>query len=144
MSSASFWLVLAGALIASEMLSGTFYLLMLGMGALAGAACARLDAPLSLQITVASLIGLAACFAVWQVRGRKVTHAGGDDAANPLGQLDVGVTVTVAAWNADGTCEVKHRGASWSAVGRPGLSDRVAGPHRIVSIEGSRLVIEPL
>lgn len=141
MSAFSFWLLLAGALLASEMLTGTFYLLMLGAGALAGALCARLDAPLSVQVIVASLIGLSACFAVWQVRGRKQLHASNDN-SNPLGQLDIGEIVMVTDWNADGACEVKHRGAMWAAVPAKADAQRQAGPHRIVAVDGVRLVIE--
>lgn len=141
MSIETLWFVLAGVLLASEMLTGTFYLLMLGAGALAGALCSRLGAPLSLQIVIASLIGLSACFAVWQMRGRRQAHASQDN-SNPLGQLDVGETVTVTHWNVDGVCEVKHRGAMWAAVPSHGDAPRVTGLHRIVAVDGVRLVIE--
>lgn len=141
MSMVSIWLILAGVLLATEMLTGTFYFLMLGAGALAGALCARLDVPVSLQIVVASLIGLSACFAVWQMRGRRVAHAS-DNNANPLGQLDIGERVVVAHWNEDGTCEVKHRGAMWAAVLSRPDAQRTTGAHRIVAVDGVRLVIE--
>ena len=141
MSIETLWFALAGVLLASEMLTGTFYLLMLGAGALAGALCARLGAPVSLQIVIASLIGLSACFAVWQLRGRRQTHASQDN-SNPLGQLDVGETVMVTQWNDDGACEVKHRGAMWAAVLSRADAPRQAGPHRIVAVEGVRLVLE--
>ncbi len=34
--------------------------------------------------------------------------------------LDVGETVSIDQWNADGTASVKYRGAQWTAIHRPG------------------------
>lgn len=137
------WLVLAGTLLASEMLTGTFYLLMLGLGALAGALCAWLGTGMALQIGVASLVGLAACFLVWQARSRDAAQSGGSAALDPLAQMDVGQFVRVESWNPDGTALVRYRGADWQAC-RSSTDPAPAQPgtYRIVGLEGSRLVVE--
>jgi membrane protein implicated in regulation of membrane protease activity len=139
MSVQAVWLSLAGALLVCEMLTGTFYLLMLAIGALSGAACAYLGTSLTVQLGVASLIGLAASLVVWQIRNQKQTQDG--EGENPLGQLDIGSTVTVDHWNSEHACEVKYRGAAWQAVAMQGEICQ-PGVYRIVAIEGTTLVLK--
>ncbi|NJM32721.1 MAG: hypothetical protein HC848_07560, partial [Limnobacter sp.] len=55
MSDTTFWLLLAGVLVIAELTSGTFYLLLLAVGALLGALSAYLQVPLSVQIAVAGV-----------------------------------------------------------------------------------------
>ncbi len=139
MSVQAVWLSLAGALLVCEMLTGTFYLLMLAIGALSGAACAYIGTSLSVQLAVASLIGLAASLVVWQIRSQK--QAQDEEGANPLGQLDIGASVTVDHWSPDHACEVKYRGAGWQAVAMQGEVCQ-PGVYRIAAIEGSKLVLK--
>lgn len=143
MSMLSVWLILAGVLLGSEMLSGTFYLLMLGVGALAGALCAQIGLGFTAQALIAAVVGLGACLAVWQYRGKRVTHAK-DDGVNPMGHFDIGERVHVVNWNADGTCEVKHRGAMWGAIALNASVPLHSGVHTIVALDGTRLVISPV
>lgn len=143
MSDATFWLVLAGVLIGSEMLTGTFYLLMLGVGALAGAAAQQMGASVTAQAGIASLVGLSACLAIWQFRAKQTER----DAQNPgpnINQLDVGERVTVTEWLPDATCEVRHRGVKWVAVAANPSGPLQTGPHRIVAVNGLNLVIEAM
>ena len=49
--------------------------------------------------------------------------------------------VQVDAWTADGSAEVRYRGATWQAVTRSG--SRAGGPHRVIELQGNRLVLEP-
>ena len=57
--------------------------------------------------------------------------------------LDVGESVHVEAWNPDGTTTVRHRGAQWTVIVRPGAMP-VAGLNRIVEVVGNRLVVEKI
>ena len=57
LSAATIWWVLAGILVAVELLVGTFYLLMLALGLAAGAVAAHLGLPLSAQVTTAAIVG---------------------------------------------------------------------------------------
>ena len=57
--------------------------------------------------------------------------------------LDLGETVQVTEWSAEGLALVKHRGAQWTALLAAGQLP-TTGAHRIVEIMGSRLVIEKI
>ena len=57
--------------------------------------------------------------------------------------LDVGETVFIDAWQADGTAQVKYRGANWTAIHRPGITPSV-GAHRVAELVGNRLLVDPL
>jgi len=54
------WLVLAGVLVVFEMLTGTFYVLMIAIGMVFGAAAAMLGFGLPVQILVAAVVGVVA------------------------------------------------------------------------------------
>ena len=54
------WLVVAGAVVILELFSGTFYLLMIAIGILAGAAVAYAGGTLEVQLIVAAVVGLLA------------------------------------------------------------------------------------
>ena len=56
---------------------------------------------------------------------------------------DVGQTVTVTKWSAEGTAQVMYRGASWTAQAIPGAA-LTPGLWRIVEVNGARLVIAPI
>jgi membrane protein implicated in regulation of membrane protease activity len=142
MSESTIWWLLAGAAVGVELVTGTFYLLMLAVGLVAGAVAAHLGLPLVGQILVAAVIGGGAV-AVWH------WHRGKSPAPLPANanrdvNLDIGEPVQVAQWNADGTATVKFRGANWTAVAAD--PDEAAGPgnFRIKEMLGNRLVIERL
>lgn len=139
MADSTLWWLLAGALVALELLTGTFYLLMLALGAAAGALVAHAGAAHTAQIVVAALVGLGAVLGwTWLKRRRP-----GDPSvrAQRSVNLDVGELVQVDAWHADGTAQVKYRGASWTAVLPEGATP-APGTHRVTELVGSRLLVE--
>lgn len=141
MADSTLWWVVTGILIAVELATGTFYLLMLAIGSAAGAVMAHAGYGLSTQLTVAALVGGVAVFACYWVRRRKP----GDPSprADRSVNLDVGEIVQVDQWNSDGTAVVRYRGAQWTAVYR-GDSAPQPGRYRVIELEGSRLLVEPL
>lgn len=138
MADSTVWWVLAGAIIALELVSGTFYLLMLSFGFMAAALAAHLGAPVTGQLVVASLFGGGAVV-LWR-RYKRSQPAAPLANANPDVNMDIGQTVRVTAWQPDGTTTVKYRGANWSAtvVADPAPS---VGVYRIVEVIGSRLML---
>jgi membrane protein implicated in regulation of membrane protease activity len=142
MAEATVWWVLAGIAVGAEMLTGTIYLLMIALGLAAGAIAAHLGLGISAQLVIAGVVGTATTAAWHHLRGRN--QAGGPATANRDVNLDVGETVQVDAWHADGTATVRYRGSSWQAVPAPGRTHGSSGPHRIVEVSGSRLYIEKL
>lgn len=141
MAESTMWWVLAGAFVAIELISGTFYLLMLSLGLVAAAIAAHLGATITVQLMVAATV--SSCFVVaWRVYKRK-TLPTEDIATQHEVNLDVGETVQVLAWEPDGTSSVKYRGAQWRVALTPGASP-APGNYRIVEVQGSRLVVRKL
>jgi membrane protein implicated in regulation of membrane protease activity len=140
MAESTIWWLLAGILVAAELITGTFFLLMLAVGLAAAALAAHAGAGVTVQLLTAAVIGGGAV-AVWsQVRRKRPSepHAGANRDVN----MDVGETVQVDAWNADGTASIKYRGANWTAVA--GGPDHATGPHRVREVVGNRLVLEKI
>jgi membrane protein implicated in regulation of membrane protease activity len=132
------WWVAAGVLVAVELVSGTFYLLMLAAGAVAGALAAHLGLGHAGQLVTAALVGGGAVVA-WHL-GRSRRGAGAPAQANRDVNLDIGERVHVDTWSAEGEARVMYRGASWSAR-YGGKGDAQPGTHVIHAIEGSLLVL---
>jgi membrane protein implicated in regulation of membrane protease activity len=107
---AYWWWTIAGiALVIAELITGTFYLLVIGLAALAGAGVAILNYPFSIQAIVASAIAIVGVIAV--TRFRKA-HA-----ASPSVSLDVGQSVVLEEWidEQHRLARVRYRNAMWDA-----------------------------
>ena len=139
MAESTLWWLLVGGTVAAELLTGTFYLLMLAIGFAAAAVSAHAGAGLTVQLTVAALVGGGAVVA-WHLRQTKHPKEPAAQ-ANANVNLDIGETVHIDQWNADGTADVHYRGARWTAIHRPGVSPN-AGPHRVAELVGNRLLVD--
>ncbi|MEO7639874.1 MAG: NfeD family protein [Ramlibacter sp.] len=141
MAESTIWWLLTGAAVAVELISGTFYLLMLAIGLAAAALAAHAGASMTVQLLAAAAIGGGAVLAWHLVRRRQ--GPGPKVSANPDVNMDVGESVHVEGWNSDGTATVKYRGAAWTVVPAPG-SIQSTGLHRIREVIGSQLVVEKI
>ena len=112
MSESTIWWLLAGAAVALELVTGTFYLLMLAVGLAAAALAAHLGLSLMAQIVMAAAVGGGAVV-LWHWRRSKSPKAAQANANRDV-QMDIGETVHVEQWNADATASVKYRGAQWT------------------------------
>ncbi|MBL0720321.1 NfeD family protein [Piscinibacter sp. Jin2] len=137
-SPSTLWWVLAGVLVIAELTSGTFFLLMLALGAVAGALAALLGLSLSGQLLAAAATGGLAVAGWIQVRSRRPRPPAAQDANM---NLDLGSRVDVPAWSPQGLSEVQYRGARWQAR-HAGPGTPQPGWHVIVAIEGNRLVLK--
>lgn len=137
MSGWIWWMVVAFGLLIAELVTGTFYLLVIAV-ALAVAGLADLaGASLTLQLLVAAVIGFFG--ALWLRRsrfGRLKTE--GDTLQN----LDVGHVIRVENWSAANTARTQYRGAEWDVMLAPGET-AAPGEFVIQSVQGSRLVVAP-
>jgi len=138
-SAPTIWWLAAGVLVAAELATGTFYLLMLALGAGAGALAAHAGLALTGQMAAAALLGGGAV-AVWYQRRRR-QPAALPASTNPDVNLDVGALVQVPQWQPDGTARIQYRGSTWD-VRHTGGGVPVAGPHVIRAVEGNRLLLE--
>ncbi len=141
MADSTIWWLLAGSAIAVELVTGTFYLLMLAIGLAAGAVAAHAGLPLSGQLVAAALVGGGAVAAWHLKRGKRPDEP--IASSNRDVNLDIGETVHVDAWNADGTASIKYRGANWTVVAAAGAMHGT-GPHRVREVIGNRLVVEKI
>ena len=139
MAESTIWWLIAGAFVALELITGTFYLLMLAVGMAAAALAAQAGAGIVLQLLVAALVGGGAVVVWYQVKKRKPADpsARADRSVN----LDVGEIVQIEAWNPDGTANVRYRGSNWTAIHRSGVIPS-AGAHRVSELVGSRLLVD--
>ena len=141
MTEATVWWLLAGSAVAVELLTGTFYLLMLAIGLAAAAIAAQAGTSAAAQFVTAAGVGGTAVIAWHTLRGRKPHEPA--DTANPDLHLDVGETVQVDHWNADGSASVKYRGAHWTVIHRQGVQP-APGAHRVAEVVGSRLLVDKI
>ena len=144
MTQSSIWWLLAGGAVAIELVTGTFYLMMIALGLAAAALATHLGAGSATQIIIAAVVGGGSVL-VW--RGiKKKQPATLAASVNADVNLDIGGTVQVDAWGVDGTATVKYRGANWSVAHRntEATATHTAGSHRIVEVIGSRLIVEKI
>ena len=142
MDTSTVWWILAGSAVAVELVTGTFYLLMLALGFTAGALGAYMGLAVMGQMLLAAVVG-GGSVAVWHWR-RSQSPAPVAANANPDVHLDIGETVHVVRWNADGTASVYFRGAQWTAIAADSAGPLSTGNFRIKEMRGNRLVIEKL
>ncbi len=135
------WWLMAGVVVAVELMTGTFYLLMLAIGLAAAALAAHAGLGMPAQLVTAAVIGGGAVVAWHLQRLRRPPEAGAS--TNRDVNLDIGETVQVHNWKADGTAHVQYRGANWTVVAAPGTPP-TSGPHRVREVVGSRLIVEKI
>jgi len=128
------WWVLAGVLVAAELLTGTFYLLAVGVAFAVGGLAAWLGAGTAVQLLAAAVVATAGVFVAHRWRTTRAS-------APAEAPYDVGQAVQVRAWQPDGTARVSHRGTLWSAVPVAPDTPR-ADTMYIVAVRGSTLVID--
>ena len=126
------WWILAAVLVGAELMTGTFYLLAVGVALAAGGLGALLGAMLPIQLVVAGVVAVAGTMLAHRWRLRR--------AAPPSQSLDVGQSVRVLDWKSDGTARVSYRGTQWDAeLAQPGVAR--AETMYIVGARGSTLLI---
>jgi membrane protein implicated in regulation of membrane protease activity len=139
-SAATSWWILAGVLVAAELATGTFYLLMLALGAAAGAVAAHVGAGVAAQFVTAALVGGGAT-ALWHYKRAQSPRSAPAERNRDV-NLDIGQTVNVGAWGSDGQARVQYRGAAWTVRYR-GAGTPAPGTYEIVAVSGSMLDVAP-
>lgn len=140
LAGSTLWWVLAGLLVVAELLTGTFYLLMLALGCAAAAVAAHAGLASTGQLVAAALVGGGAT-ALWHIKRARMPRSAPAE-SNADVNLDIGQTVRVDTWGADRNARVQYRGASWE-VRYAGSGEPAPGEHVIVAVHGNRLDIAP-
>ncbi|MGY0194457.1 NfeD family protein [Leptothrix sp. BB-4] len=141
MEPAHLWWIAAALAVAAELATGTFYLLMIAIGLCAGAVAGHVGLGPTGQILSAALVG-AGAVALWTWRRQQVP-SGPAANADPGLNLDIGETVHVTAWDADGSARVHHRGADWTVLWDGSSNEPPPGPgtYTIRALRGNRFVV---
>jgi membrane protein implicated in regulation of membrane protease activity len=129
------WLVAGFLLVIVELVSGTFYLLVLGTAALAGGLVAYAGLPFSVQAGVAAALSVVGV--VWVNRVRRTSTA------VKMRSLDAGQPATFDRWadRAAGQARVKYRDALWDATVAGDISGEPGEVLYVVSIDGNTLKV---
>jgi len=103
------WLVAGFVLVIAELVTGTFFLLILGVAAFAGSATAWFGLGFWLEALCAAAVAVAGVF--WVKQQRKAMQQ------PDMASLDVGQAVTLESWvnREQGAARVKYRNTQWDA-----------------------------
>jgi len=103
------WGVLGLVLVIAELLSGTFYLLVLGIAAFGAAGAAGLELAFAVQAIIACVVAAAGCYGVHAYRA--------GNRGQQMAPIDAGMPASFESWTDAGArlARVRYRGASWDA-----------------------------
>lgn len=127
------WWILATILVGAELVTGTFYLLAIGIAFALGGVAAWAGAAPPMQMLIAgvlAVVGIAIAHRWRKRRGEPVPQPG----------LDVGQSVRVESWQPDGTARVLYRGTHWNGELASQQTPRRHTMY-IVATRGSTLVL---
>jgi len=132
------WWLAALVLGIVEMLTGTFYLMVLALGCVAGGVVALAGGSLTLQLLATAACAIAGWALIWRRRRARARREEADLA------LDVGARIQIEHWDEPHRTIARYRGSAWQVeladpdgpAGRP-------GPHVIRGVVGNRLVVTP-
>lgn len=129
------WLIAGFVLIIAELVTGTFYLLMLGVAAFAGGAVAWAKLSFWIQAVVAAVVAFAG--AVWVYHWRR------RDVREKMRPLDTGQPAVFESWvnREAGHARVKYRDALWEAYVEGVAEGQRGEVFYIVSVDGNTLKI---
>jgi len=128
-----YWFLLALVLLGLEMVTGTFYLLVLAIALAVGGLTALFTTGIVWQLVLSALTGVAGIIILRRWKSAQASEA-------PSASLDVGQPVKVLKWNDDGTARVNYRGAEWDAELESADIPRDATLY-IAAVRGSGLVL---
>jgi membrane protein implicated in regulation of membrane protease activity len=103
------WAIVGLLLVIAELLTGTFYLLMLGVAAFGAAAAAWMGMGFEIQIVVAAVVAGIGCYAVHLYRDR--------NRSTQMAPIDAGMPASFERWIdlPARLAQVRYRGATWEA-----------------------------
>ena len=131
------WFVIGFGLLVAELLTGTFYLLIIAVAMGVAGIAAFLGASPALQFVIAAVIGLGGSVWMRSTRWGKRLHQRGDDRVQ---NMDLGQSLRVDQWTPARTARAQYRGAVWDVELAPG-EHPVAGDFVIREIHANRLIV---
>jgi|SRR5688500_11766986 len=135
MDPALIWAVVGLGLVIVELLTGTFYLLMLGVAAFGAAGTAWLGYDFAVQVIVAAVVAGVGCYAVHLYRAK--------NKAEQMAPIDAGMPASFETWIDSGArlARVRYRGASWEAQVQGGDGVQPGATVYVLGIDGNTLKV---
>ena len=132
-----YWIIAGFVLVIVELVTGTFYLLVIGGGAFAGAAVAAAGGGYVLQAIGACAVALAGTWYVNRWHHTRAPRSAKDNF------LDLGQAVVLESWVDAGsrTARVRYRGTTWDARVDAGTKPEVGATLIINGHDGSTLLV---
>lgn len=131
------WWIGVGVLVVAELMTGTFYLLMVALGFVAGGLVHLAGGAPHAQVAAAALVALVLLVALRRSRfGRRQKR---DASANPDVNLDIGAALDVARWH-ERRARVPYRGADWDVELAEGERDD-ALHYEVRAVRGNCLIV---
>ena len=131
------WLVSGFVLVIAELMTGTFYLLVIGIGAFVAALVAWLGGNELWQVAIGGAVAIVGTYLVhtWHHRNRGKPGEGN--------LLDRGQPVVLEGWSNEpaGIARVRYRGTSWDARVAPGERPAPGTTLYIEGQQGNELVV---
>lgn len=132
------WFVIGFGLVIAELLTGTFYLLVIAIAFGAGGVAALLGGSVVLQLATAAAFSLGGTLWLRQSRfGRRLRERATSDRVQ---NMDVGQTLRVDQWAPNRTARANYRGATWDVELAPG-EQAASGEFVIREISANRLIV---
>ena len=127
------WLLAGLALVIVELLTGTFYLLVLGVAAFGAGAVAWFGGGFAAQSIAAAVVALAGAYFVHAYRAR--------NSAQQMAPIDAGQPANFEGWvdQTAGLARVRYRGASWDARLEAGEAPQPGALLYVLATEGNTL-----
>ncbi|MGO1767048.1 hypothetical protein CAP48_11135 [Advenella sp. S44] len=138
------WFGVAAVALILELLTGTFFLLLVAVAAAGAGVVSWLGGELAWQLLAFSVLGIAG-FVI--LKSSKLVRRGSKSSAsrNTDVNLDIGQIVYVADWTPMNTAVIQYRGAKWQVRLDPALGGPPApGSYRITDIDGIVFIVAPV
>jgi len=131
------WIIIGLALIIAEMLTGTLYLIFIGIGFLLTSILAHYNVVFIYQIFFLSIFSIISIYLVHR-RNKKFQSDKID-----LNNFELGKSVFVQDWHGNNT-RVLYKGAYWEAQYVPQINypSPIAGEYSIIDMQGNLLLIK--
>lgn len=130
------WFVLGFALLIAELVTGTFYLMVIAIAFACAAVADLLGASFVVQLVVAAVTGFGGSLWLRRSRFGRAPAAG----ANPMQQMDVGQRLRIETWADNRTARASYRGAQWDVELAPGEAAG-SGEFEIREVRANRLIV---
>lgn len=132
------WLGMAALCLVCELVTGTFYIAVLGVGCLSAALIEYCNGSLATQVLVAALTTVLCAYSV-RLTKQRIAPQLIDTDKNPDINPDIGQSLVVNEWT-DGKARVLYRGAHWDVELAADSSEDV-GRFFIKAVRGSTLIV---